>query len=172
MNTIIVDNFFNNFENIKDSFKKFELFNNKEFNEKFNERDEWPGLRSRALHIENPFLFNLILKEIFEKIGSQYFYNKKITVKSYVHLRLNEDNKKDWIHTDPCYATLMVYLSNTNLKSGTCLYNENKELTNTVNFVQNRAFLFNGKTNHMALNNHGTDINNGRLTLNCFIYKE
>ena len=47
-----------------------------------------------------------------------------------------------------------------------------KELTNTVNFVQNRAFLFNGKTKHMALNNYGTDINNGRLTLNCFIYLE
>jgi hypothetical protein len=169
MNTIIADNFFVNFENIKDSFKKFELFEHKEFNKKFNEKDSWPGFRSGALHIENPFLFNLILKEIFEKFGNQYFYNKKISVKSHIHLRLDKDNEKDWIHKDPNFATLIVFLSETNLKSGTCLYDENKNVTNTINFVQNRALLFNSQTNHKSLNNYGEDLQNGRLTLNCFI---
>ena len=169
MNTIIVDNFFDNFNNIKDSFKSIQLFNQEEFNKKFNDTETWPGFRSEQLHIENPFLFNLIIKEIYSKFGQSSFNNRNINVKSHIHLRLAEDNKKDWIHKDPFFATLMVFLSETNLKSGTCLYDENKNVTDTINFVQNRALLFDSKKYHKSLNNYGDNLQNGRLTLNCFI---
>jgi hypothetical protein len=169
INTTIVDNFFDNFENIKDSFKNIKMYDNEEYNKHFENNGKWPGFRSQDLYDSNKFLWNLIVKEFEQKFNNP-LRGQKYWFKCYTHLRL--ENMDDWIHTDPNYATLMVYLSNTNLKSGTCLYNENKELTTTVNFVQNRAFLCNGKTNHMSLNNHGTDINNGRLTLNCFIYLE
>ena len=109
---------------------------------------------------------------MFLKFEDNVLYNNKFLMKAHIHLRLEEDDEKDWIHKDQSFASILIYLSETNLLSGTCLYDESKNITNTINFVQNRAFLFNGKTNHMALNNHGTDINNGRLTLNCFIYKE
>jgi hypothetical protein len=168
MNTIIVDNFFDNFNNIKDLFKNFQLFNKDEFSKKFGTQT-WPGFRSADLWTENPILFNLIIKEIFSKFGNQPFQNKRLSMKSHIHLRLKEDNEKDWIHKDNNFATLMVFLSDTNLGSGTCLYDENKNLTHTINFVQNRALLFNSKIYHKSLNNYGDNLQNGRLTLNCFI---
>jgi hypothetical protein len=169
MNTIIVDKFFDNFNNIKDSFKNIQLFNQEEFNKKFNDTGTWPGFRSEELYTGNPFLFNLIIKEIYSKFGQLSFNNRNINVKSHIHLRLAEDNKKDWIHKDPFFATLMVFLSETNLKSGTCLYDENKNVTDTINFVQNRALLFDSNKYHKSLNNYGDNLQNGRLTLNCFI---
>jgi len=89
---------------------------------------------------------------------------------SFVHLRLNEDNENDWIHTDPNYYTLMVYLSDTNLKSGTAIYPENGDEPSTVvGFVQNRALLFRSYQRHKSVNNYGSSLEDGRLTLNCFI---
>ena len=63
----------------------------------------------------------------------------------------------------------MVYLSKTNLSSGTVLYDQNKQPTTTIGFVQNRALLFNANIWHRSLNNHGSNIDDGRLTLNCFL---
>ena len=85
---------------------------------------------------------------------------------------LFEDDKKDFVHTDDPYLfTLMIYLSETNLKSGTGLFDTitSKKPNTIVDFVQNRAFLFNSKIPHKSLHNYGSNINNGRLTLNCFI---
>ena len=65
--------------------------------------------------------------------------------------------------------SMLVYLSPTNLSSGTDLYNENDEVINSVKYVQNRALVFSSSYKHKAVNNHGTDINNGRLTLNIFM---
>jgi len=170
MNTIIVDNFFDNFENIKNEFKKIPLLSCEEYFKKFNKNESWPGFRSGTLDSESPFLFNLLIKELFSKFGHEAFYNNKIIVKSHLHLRLDDDNSKDWIHTDEDYfASFIVYLSDTNLNSGTCLYDNNKNLTTTINFVQNRAILFDSKTNHKSLANYGNNIQDGRLTLNCFI---
>jgi hypothetical protein len=167
INTIIVDNFFDNYEFIKESFKNIKMYDNEEYNKQFEENGKWPGVRSQDIYDSNKFLWNLIVKEFEEKFNNP-IKGRKYRFKCYTHLRF--ENSEDWIHKDPCYATLMIYLSDTNLKSGTCLYNENKQLTNTINFVQNRAVLFNSQTNHMSLNNYGTDITNGRLTLNCFVY--
>jgi len=169
MKMIIVENFFDNFENIKNEFKKIKLYNIEEFNKNFDRNETWPGFRSEVLDVENPFLFNLLIREIFLKFGKETFYNNNIIVKSHIHLRLKDDDEKDWIHKDEGFKTLIIYLSETNLNSGTCLYDDNENLTTTVNFVQNRAFLFDCKTNHKSMSNYGKNIENGRLTLNCFI---
>ena len=84
----------------------------------------------------------------------------------------DEHNEKDFIHTDvPHMYSMLVYLSPTNLNSGTDLYNENDEMIASFKFVQNRAVLFSSSYKHRAINNHGTDVNNGRLTLNIFMDK-
>jgi hypothetical protein len=174
MDAIIIDNFFDNFNNIKEEFKKIPLFSIDEYNKKHWRKDRrpenWPGKRSDPLHYSNPFLFNLICKELGSKID---MFNKpflNIHMDASVNLRLYDDNDKDFIHTDPYEYTLMVYLSDTNLKSGTALYPSNGDVPDTmINFKQNRAFLFKGSYRHMAIHNHGDSIENGRLTLNCFI---
>jgi len=76
METIVVENFFSNFENIKDEFKKIPLYSLEEYNERFHKKElrkeNWPGKRSQALHQSNPFLFNLIHKELSTKVN---FFN-------------------------------------------------------------------------------------------------
>jgi hypothetical protein len=164
----VVDNFFDNFHNIKDRFKEIPLYGLDEFI-KLNSEDpqKWPGKRSLDFYETEPFLFNLFLNEFHNKFDN-FFNNKKFWCKSYAHLRLDEDNEKDFIHTDPIDYSLLVYVSETNLNSGTCFYDDKNNATQTVNFVQNRAVLFPGYNKHCALNNHGINIDNGRLTLNAF----
>jgi len=162
---IILDNFFDNFDVIKNSFKNIQMFKK----EDHPDQDEnWPGVRSKKIHQENPFLFNLFLKELHSK--TNFFENKYLDIKLNLQMRLKKDDIKDWIHTDSNFHySLLVYLSETNLKSGTCFYDKNKNLTTTVNFLQNRAVIFDSKILHKSLNCHGNDINDGRLTLNGFI---
>ena len=169
-NVIVADNFFSNFSNIKSHFKKLELYTLEEgenLNMWSGDVGKWPGKRSLDFYETEPFLYNLILSE-FDIRFRNFYQGTSFTCASYAHLRLDKDNEKDWIHADPVSHTLMIYVSETNLNSGTCFYDENDNLTQTVNFVQNRAVLFPGHIRHKALNNHGTDIENGRLTLNVF----
>tara|TARA_Y100000004_G_C8734147_1_gene335526 strand:- start:70 stop:603 length:534 start_codon:yes stop_codon:yes gene_type:complete len=174
MDAIIINNFFDNFQNIKNEFKKIPLLTLDEMNKKHWAKDKrpenWPGKRSENLYNTNPFLFNLIHKELVSKSGD-LFKDKTVEMQTCVHLRLDDDNYGDFIHDDLCDYTLMVYLSDTNLKSGTALYPAKGEVSDVmVNFVQNRAFIFKGGIRHMAIHNHGDSIENGRLTLNCFIH--
>jgi len=176
---MVVDNFFDNFDNIREEFKKIEIYNKEEFNKKFPIEGfvhNWPGYRSHKLHIDRPFLFNLVLKEINQKIGDEPFNFKNLSINSYTHLRL-KDSEEDWVHDDAIVSgeedhyTLLVYLSDTNLTSGTEFFEKDNQTqpSATVNFVQNRAVLFRANIKHKTKSQYGDDINNGRLTLNCFI---
>ena len=163
---MIVDNFFDNFDVIENHFKKIPLYELKDFREKFNSKESWPGYRSGFIDIEQPFLWNLTIKEFGHKIGD-FINNKKFEdVKSFLHLRLDKQN--DWIHIDSVDITMITYLSKTNLKSGTAFYDENDNQIADAKFVQNRAVLFDGNIAHSSIQNYGDNIENGRLTMNTF----
>jgi hypothetical protein len=166
MKCIIIDNFFERFNVIEESFKKISLYEKEEYIKKFNDIQNWPGKRSNFINIENPFLFNLFLNEFNSKINFNF---KKLSV--FIHLRTIMDEKKDWIHDDVNAGqyTCLVYLSKTNLNSGTYIYSQDKEIISDIKFVQNRAFFFDARYLHSAYGHHGDDINNGRLTLNAFL---
>ena len=175
---IVKDNFFENFDTIEKYFKDIPLYSGNEWNKKFGGNSGggyWPGSRSQHLYEANPFLWALIAKEIKEKYSDIISWPPEI-IDAYTHLRLNEDNEKDFPHQDlDTRYTLMVYLSDTNLQSGTCFYQKagpdtvNSEPITTVNFVKNMSVLFSGNLYHKSKHNYGTDVENGRLTLNCFI---
>lgn len=167
---VVIDNFFDNFAKIIPSFKKIKLYNLEEFKKNFksSEGSNWPGLRSGNLGDVEPFLEALIIKEFNQKFNN-FFNDKRFNVDSYMHLRLSEDFKNDFIHKDLVEYTLMIYLSETNLSSGTKLYDDNECCTQTINFVQNRAVIFPGCVNHKSMLNYGDNIDNGRLTLNVFL---
>ena len=124
-------------------------------------------------------LKSIVIDNYFEDINEVYNHVKSIKTfdsKNYPNdpnvntARLDEHKEIDFIHKDePHMYSMLVYLSPTNLSSGTDLYNENDEVINSVKYVQNRALVFNSSYKHKAVNNHGTDINNGRLTLNIFM---
>jgi hypothetical protein len=172
MKCIIVDNFFDDFFYIRDYFKNIKLYDlntYRKFKDIENPKlENWPGKRSKILHNTEPFLFSLFMKNFYEKFNNP-FNQKKFNVKTHIHLRLEKDNELDWIHKDcPEDYSLLVYLSETNLNSGTALYDEDKNLITDIKFVQNRAILFDSNYNHRAIQNHGNNIHNGRLTFNAF----
>tara|TARA_A100000164_G_scaffold185914_1_gene165046 strand:- start:56 stop:586 length:531 start_codon:yes stop_codon:yes gene_type:complete len=167
-NTIIIDNFFDNFELLDIAFKKIPLFSLNEHTE-VPEGISWPGKRSLSLLDNNTFLWQLTVKEIMNKSQNQRLVHDTWTMAANLHLRLKEDNEKDWIHTDPDDITMIVFLAKTNLNSGLSLYNKDKEETTSIKYVQNRAVIFDGKNLHKSSLNFGDNIENGRLTLNCFI---
>jgi hypothetical protein len=168
----IVENFFDNFCNIKNKFSNIGFYNNNDYcklSGKNKDENIFPGKRSLDIFEINPFFCNLILKE-FQLKFNNFYQGNNFNMQSYLHLRLTTDNEKDYIHTDPCTHTLIIYLSETNLNSGTIIYDNNKNPSLTINFVQNRAVIFPGNFLHMSMLNYGDNINNGRLTLNCFFH--
>lgn len=169
MQHLVIDNFFEQFKFIEFEFKRIQRFDKDMFNLIFKENQNWPGSRSEFLLNKQPFLFNLFLKE-FKKFNFDLsFYD----VSLYTHLRLAKDNVKDWIHSDDDSGeyTCLVYLSETNLDSGTYFYSKDKKIVSDIKFVQNRAILFDSRYLHSAYGHYGSDVNDGRLTLNCFLKK-
>jgi hypothetical protein len=169
MKHIIVDNFFDNFNYIENSFKKMKMYYKKEYMAKFKTEENWPGKRSHVLNIENAFLFTLFVKE-FDIKFSNPFNGIPTNIKSHIHLRTKKDEIEDFIHRDisSCNYTCLIFLSKTNLNSGTNIYSENKEIITSIKFVQNRAVLFDSNYLHSAFGHYGDDVNDGRLTLNAF----
>jgi len=172
MRCTIVDNFFDDFYYIKDYFKNIKLYDlntYRKFKDVENPTSEnWPGKRSKMLHNTEPFLFALFIKTFYEKFNNP-FNKQEFNVKTHIHLRLEKDNKLDWMHKDcPEHYSFLIYLSETNLNSGTALYDDNKNLITDIKFVQNRAVLFDSNYNHKAVQNHGDSVENGRLTFNGF----
>lgn len=166
---IQIDNFFPNLDLILPEIKKIKLYSLDEFNKITNAsgKNSWPGYRSLPLHTIQPILLDYLM---------YLMKNKNITkdavqITSYLHLRLEEHKDKDWIHKDETDYAALIYLSETNLNSGTCLYDDNKNLINDIKFVKNRFIMYDSKYNHMGYGHHGSSIEDGRLTINLFINK-
>ena len=134
-------------------------------------RSKWPGTRTKEILIIAPVIDKLIL-HLFESLGHP-FTEKKFTYQNFAHLRLKKDNAKDFIHQDT-YSdfSYLLYLSKSNKDSGTKRYDscdaDKNEEKHFVEFVQNRFVLFSANIPHMSYGNHGTNIDNGRLTINGF----
>ena len=127
----------------------------------------WPGARSSALKTINPLLDSIIVNNIVS--CHLPFTNGPFNYTQFAHLKIEEDNESDFIHIDrgDDFAWL-IYMSKTNLDSGTKFYTEDEYEHNFVRFVQNRFIIFDCRIKHMAFNNYGKDLNDGRLTINGF----
>jgi len=62
-------------------------------------------------------------------------------------------------------------LSDTNLNSGTQMFDKEHNIINDMKYVQNRAIFFSSNYNHKAYGHFGSNVQDGRLTLNLFIKK-
>ena len=164
MEVTIVDNFFDDLSKVESYIKDIELY--KYTNHPEASADEkWLGRRSILLHRSNKGLFNLFMETFNKKFN--YFKTQPLDLFSYLHLRLKQDGK-EWIHVDDANYSLLVYLSKTNLKSGTILYDDDEKEILNVKYVQNRAFIFSSKYKHKSAGNFGTNKKNGRYTLNAW----
>ena len=162
-----VENFIPRLDFILPELKKIKLYDQESLNNLRGTQETFPGLRSFPLEETNIFLF--------EYINTLMFSNKLIKeeevffITHFLHLRLEKDNKEDFIHQDLADLAALVYLSDTNLNSGTYLYDVNKNIVNDFKFVKNRLVMYSSKYFHMGYGHHGTNVDNGRLTLNSFI---
>ena len=73
------------------------------------------------------------------------------------------------MHKDEADYAFLIYLNETNLKSGTYLYDENHNVIADIKYVQNRFVIYSGSYNHMGYGHFGNSKENGRLTLNGFL---
>jgi len=168
-------NFLPNIDKFYNLTKKIPVFSFSEHPE-INPKEDmkqniWPGMRSNLLHKEEKFLEFFMLELAINKfkINVEKYYK----VASYIHVRFDKDNETDFIHIDKGRDNLLLYLSPTNLDSGTSFYADDKKtLITDITFVQNTAIFFDGSIYHGSKNNFGTDIENGRMTMNMFFEKK
>ena len=166
MKLVQEDNFFQDIDLILPEIKKIKLYSLKEYNELTKEKETWPGYRSLPIIETNPVLYSYINHIIrVKKLMPEGNY----LIGTFLHLRLKENNDEDWIHKDDEDYAALIYLSKTNLDSGTLLFNEDKNVINDIKFLQNRFVLYDAKYNHVGYGHHGSSIEDGRLTLNLFI---
>tara|TARA_R100001086_G_scaffold249875_1_gene191506 strand:- start:3165 stop:3686 length:522 start_codon:yes stop_codon:yes gene_type:complete len=159
------ENFFPNLDLILPQIKKIPLYNIDDIKKISENPGVWPGLRSELLGISCPILHEFIVNLILQK---KYLKGGDWQINSFLHLRLKEHETDDWIHKDPDEYSALIYLSNSNLSSGTKLYDENENVINDIKFVKNRYIMYSGSYKHMAYGHHGSSIEDGRLTLNIF----
>jgi|TARA_R100001224_G_scaffold113076_1_gene97272 translation initiation factor IF-1 len=169
----IIDNFLDFNQEYYRLCKTLQYYNPDDFEKLTKERNEYPGVRTDFLDRKYPFLFYSVLGYIKNKFDIDLKNYDRI--RAHAQLRLSKHAAEDWIHRD-WGDTILIYLSPTNLKSGTAFYRkigEDKyEETGIARYVQNRAVFFSNGTFHMAINNHGNNIEDGRLTLTYFLTKE
>jgi hypothetical protein len=147
--------------------QKINLLNQQEYNQKHKDYSTWPGYRSDPLFLNNKFLYFFIIQCV-QKVFSLHKYKVSLSL----HLRTKEDDLKDWIHVDDdVNLAFLIYLNDTNLNSGTYLYDNNNNVIADVKYVQNRFFLYNSNYKHKGYGHFGENCFNGRLTINGFLKK-
>ena len=162
----VVDNFFKpwQFKLVSEQLKSLTFYTQDEHPE--NGPSIYPGTKTDELIRSNPLLESFTSRQL--EHTQLPFVSRPFQLYQYGHLRLDSDNKNDFIHQDKCDWSFLFYLSETNLDSGTKFYTKNDEEHTFVRFVQNRVVIFDSGISHMAWQNHGKDLNDGRLTINGF----
>lgn len=169
---IVIDDFFQQWELgvIEKELNKSKFFNLKDHPSNQG-NTKYPGCRTDVFARVNPLLDSFIINRL--DATQTIFTSQPYNVDQYAHLRLDDDNEEEYIHQDkPFDWAFLIYISETNLESGTKIYKSLKskkdEETLFVKFVQNRLVLFDVNVPHMAWGNHGKSIKDGRLTINGF----
>jgi len=167
---IVIDNFFDDrlFNTVYDEVSRLEFTDVKvgaDNDGSWTAEDgiEYPGIRSQVFYKHKPLLDEAIIRQLDSTPTP--FTAKAYNYYQYAHLRLEKDNEDDFIHTDNADWAYLIFMSKTNLESGTKFYTDDEKETNFVRFVQNRVVIFNSNIRHRAFNNHGKDMDDGRLTI-------
>ena len=146
--TIIVDNFFDDVEKIIKLSKTLEYYPR-------NKNENWPGLRTKSLHLTNYGLFNDIVLKILN-----YYYQSS-------QLKYGDKGKTRFHYDDDTKVAAVIYLSNGDMKSGTTLFHTEKEKQIVVANKFNTMVAYDGKKYH-GFTSLKT-VKKERLTLNIFV---
>jgi hypothetical protein len=165
LHTVVVDDFFDNVDDIINLSKKLEYHT-------ASENENWPGFRTDSLHTTHYDLFNSVIRKILNYF---YFDNKIYYSDSKVvfsRLKHGDQGKTRFHVDDDARIAAVIYLSEGDIEGGTTVFennNKNKKqiiVGNTFNsmiaYDGNRRH---GYTSLLPFNSKE------RLTLNVFIGK-
>ena len=163
---IIIDNFFPHLPPVLEQLKARDHWTSSEHPERPSVGN-WPGKRSLNYIVSDP-----ILTSLFINCVGQFFPQSFSEITLYTHWRFG--SSEDWVHVDQNICTGLVYLSETNMDSGTLFFDKKPEdggqVILDVPFVQNRFVLFYGDPYHCSKGNYGESESNERFTMNFFEY--
>ena len=161
---VIIDDFFPHLLQMLDQLKAKEHWVNSQHPLRPDVGD-WPGKRSLNYVEDDPALTSL-----FITCAGHFFPQNFNSMALHTHWRFGND--ADWVHVDPAICTGLVYLSETNMSSGTMFFDKRPEdggqVILDVPFVQNRCVLFFGQPYHCSKSNYGDSESNARFTMNFF----
>jgi len=160
--TIVVDNFFHDLEYILKISKELE-YNKPKENEEHN---NWAGVRTKSLHLTHPKLF----QDIVMKILGHYYPQTPLTFKNtdavFSKIKKGDKGKTHFHYDVDTKIAAVIYLSKGGIKTGTTLFNNNKEEQVIVSNDINTMVAYDGMKYHGATN---LNLLKNRLTLNIFI---
>jgi hypothetical protein len=157
-NTIIQDNFFKNLNDIINISKQLKFYSP-------GKGDNWPGVRTESIHKTHYELF----LEIINKIVYNYYPNLEFKFNNtkiyFAKVKPGDKGKSHFHYDDDVKIAAVIYLSEGDIKSGTTIFNKDKQqvvMSNDINtMISYDATKYHGPTN--------LDILQERLTLNIFI---
>lgn len=134
--TIIVDDFFNNPDGVREFALQQEYFS--------DPNNRWPGKRSKPLHEINPELFGYTHNK-FLSLFYPDMTNTPYAYRATTMFQLIDSNyKAGWVHYDEDLITVLIYLNkNPNKESGTVVYSQKQEGVTLTN-VDKKQALFSG----------------------------
>lgn len=161
LHTIVVDNFFDNVDDIINLSKKLKYY-------KASESDNWPGLRTKSLHDTHYNLFNSIII----KILNYYYPNKKLHYSNshvvFSRLKYGDEGKTRFHLDDDTKIAAVIYLSEGNIEGGTTIFENDNKKQIIVGNIFNSMIAYDGNKLH-GYTSLLPFKNKERLTLNVFI---
>jgi|TARA_R100000030_G_scaffold85448_1_gene68677 hypothetical protein len=161
LHTIVVDNFFDNVDDIISLSKKLKYY-------KGSESDNWPGLRTKSLHDTHYNLFNSVII----KILNYYYPNKKLHYSNshvvFSRLKYGDEGKTRFHLDDDTKIAAVIYLSEGNIEGGTTIFENDNKKQIIVGNTFNSMIAYDGNKLH-GYTSLLPFKNKERLTLNVFI---
>jgi|TARA_R100000482_G_scaffold94437_2_gene39549 hypothetical protein len=161
LHTIVVDNFFDNVDDIISLSKKLKYY-------KASESDNWPGLRTKSLHDTHYNLFNSVII----KILNYYYPNKKLHYSNshvvFSRLKYGDEGKTRFHLDDDTKIAAVIYLSEGNIEGGTTIFENDNKKQIIVGNIFNSMIAYDGNKLH-GYTSLLPFKNKERLTLNVFI---
>ena len=158
LQTIVVDNFFENVNEVINLSKKLKFY-------PASKNENFPGLRTKSLHLQNYDFFNSVIVKILN-----YYYPKQNLKYNNSHVAFTKlkygDKGKTRFHQDDATLAAIIYLSNGDMQSGTTIFHTKKDKQIIVGNKINTMLAYDGKKYHGYTS---LKFNTERLTLNVFI---
>jgi len=135
----VLDNFFDNPNTIRDYALSLEYKSDEE---------NYPGKRSKPLHILNTDLFHYTNNKVLSLFFTDY---KEVRYEVYASFQIIEKHPGEgWVHQDPNLFTFIIYLheSNPNINCGTSLWSLNSNVICPIKNEFERSYFNDKRTAH------------------------